>query len=124
MKDEENQTASGSSFILHPCDFCIPKNRQIGSNRRPGAVPPAALVDGTTQSARVARMAQASSFPPRPPSAVAMLEPPPNLRLELRHGSARPVIYEVSDLGFLIGSVPGCDPNFRPTRAPTREPAR
>ena len=38
-----------------------------------------------------------------------MLDPLPNLRLELRHGSARPVIYEVSDLGFLIGSVPGCD---------------
>src|SRR5581483_10496534 len=79
------------------------------SNRCPGAVPPAALVDGTTQSARVACMAQASSFPPRPTSAVAMLDPLPTVRLELRHGSARSIVYDVSDLGFLIGGVPGCD---------------
>ena len=30
-------------------------------------------------------------------------------RLELRHGSARPLLYEVFEAGFLIGSVPGCD---------------
>jgi len=52
MKDEKEAACiliHPSSFILHPFDdFRIPKNRQIGSNRRPGAVPPAALVDETT----------------------------------------------------------------------------
>ena len=31
------------------------------------------------------------------------------VRLELRPGSSRPLLHEVSDSGFLIGSVPGCD---------------
>lgn len=35
--------------------------------------------------------------------------PPPTVRLEVRAGSAKPVVYEVGDGGFLIGSVPGCD---------------
>ncbi len=33
----------------------------------------------------------------------------PTVRLEVRNGSARPALHEVSDIGFLIGSVPGCD---------------
>src|SRR5262245_45450385 len=33
----------------------------------------------------------------------------PVVRLELRHGNARPVIHEVTGEEFLIGSVPGCD---------------
>src|SRR5262245_14969821 len=35
--------------------------------------------------------------------------PSPTVRLEVRVGSAQPVIYEVGDGGFLVGSVPGCD---------------
>jgi chromosome segregation ATPase len=35
--------------------------------------------------------------------------PRPGVRLELRQGTARPLFYDVSDAGFLIGSVPGCD---------------
>jgi chromosome segregation ATPase len=34
---------------------------------------------------------------------------PPLVRIELRHGGARPVIHEVSGEEFLIGSVPGSD---------------
>ncbi|HLW66305.1 MAG TPA: hypothetical protein VKS79_13410, partial [Gemmataceae bacterium] len=34
---------------------------------------------------------------------------PPLVRLELRHGSARPTLLEVRGEEFLIGSVPGCD---------------
>jgi hypothetical protein len=34
---------------------------------------------------------------------------PPLVRLELRHGSARPTLHEVRGEEFLIGSVPGCD---------------
>src|SRR5258708_40272 len=33
----------------------------------------------------------------------------PVVRLELRHGSARPALHEVTGEEFLIGSVPGCD---------------
>ena len=60
-------------------------------------------------SARVARMAQVSPLFPRPPSASTTFGLPPRVRLELRRGTAPPLTYEVSDLGFLIGSVPGCD---------------
>jgi chromosome segregation ATPase len=34
---------------------------------------------------------------------------PATVRLEVRASGARPVVYEVGDGGFLIGSVPGCD---------------
>ena len=81
-------------------------------------MPSSALVDGTTQSARVAPMAQVNPSSPRPLDAVARLDPLPNLRLELRHGSARPVFYEVSELGFLVGSVPGCDLRLPGTELP------
>ncbi len=33
----------------------------------------------------------------------------PEVRLEVRQGSARPLLYEVTDVAFLIGSVSGCD---------------
>ncbi len=33
----------------------------------------------------------------------------PTLRLELRHGTARPTSYAVEAVSFLIGTVPGCD---------------
>jgi chromosome segregation ATPase len=33
----------------------------------------------------------------------------PVVRLEMRLGAKKPTAYEISDLGFLIGSVPGCD---------------
>jgi chromosome segregation ATPase len=35
--------------------------------------------------------------------------PAPAVRLELRHGSARPVVYDVAGDEFVVGSVPGCD---------------
>ena len=43
----------------------------------------------------------------------------PPVRLELRHGSSRPVAFDVTGDEFLIGSVPGCDlrlpgPNLPP----------
>jgi chromosome segregation ATPase len=31
------------------------------------------------------------------------------VRLELRHGSAPPVVYDVASVSFLVGTVPGCD---------------
>lgn len=31
------------------------------------------------------------------------------VRLEVRHGSSRPVTYDVTGEEFLVGSVPGCD---------------
>jgi DNA repair exonuclease SbcCD ATPase subunit len=33
----------------------------------------------------------------------------PGLRLEFRHGSARPVAYDVGAVSYLVGTVPGCD---------------
>src|SRR5439155_14409781 len=104
------RSASEGMGLRHPVQISVfPKTAKSGPIAVQAPCGPAALVDGTTQSARVAPMAQVSPFSPRPPNAAAMLDPLPNLRLEQRHGSARPVIYEVSDLGFLIGSVPGCD---------------
>ncbi len=31
------------------------------------------------------------------------------MRLELRHGAARPTVYDVTSASFLVGTVPGCD---------------
>ena len=31
------------------------------------------------------------------------------MRLELRHGSARPIPHDVASVSFLVGTVPGCD---------------
>src|SRR5262249_14246785 len=87
----------------------FPKTAKSGPIAVQAPCHPAALMDGTAQSARVARMAQASPSSSRPSGAVATFGPLPGVRLELRHGSARPLVYEVSDLGFPSGSVPGCD---------------
>src|ERR1700716_4279201 len=54
-------------------------------------------------------MAQASSSVPKPKTAATLPGPLPTVRLEMRHGSVKPTTYEITDLGFLIGSVPGCD---------------
>jgi chromosome segregation ATPase len=89
--------------------IALPKNRRIGSNRREGAVWFAAPVDGTTQPAQVVAMAADSPLSPRSPNAAASVDPLPVVRLEVRHGTDRPLSYEVSDAGFLIGSVAGCD---------------
>src|SRR5262245_14575114 len=47
------------------------------------------------------------------PAATDMAHPPllsaPAVRLELRHGTARPVVYDVAGDEFVIGAVPGCD---------------
>jgi hypothetical protein len=50
-------------------------------------------------------MAHVPAFP-SPPEPVPA---PSSVRLELRQGSSRPVLYELTEAGFLIGSVPGCD---------------
>src|SRR5262249_38609256 len=49
----------------------------------------------STHSARHAAFAQVASLP--------------EVRLEMRQGKGRTTAYTVSDLGFLIGTVPGCD---------------
>src|SRR5713226_463521 len=54
-------------------------------------------------------MAQVSSSSPRPSIAAALSGALPTVRLEVRAGTRRPLTHEVSDAGFLIGSVPGCD---------------
>lgn len=94
---------------LHcPGESRLPKKGQIGSNRREGAVPSAALVDGTTPSAQVAGMAEgcpSSRFPSTPVAAGAM----PGVHLELRQGNLPPTAYQIFEGGFLIGTVPGCD---------------
>jgi hypothetical protein len=43
---------------------------------------------------------------PGPPGGHGRL---PDVRLELRHGNSRPLLYEVFGTEFLIGTVPGCD---------------
>src|SRR5581483_7374926 len=84
--------------------------------------------DGTTQPAQLPRSVSPEVRFQRPPphrssqvagmaensanllrSSGAVPGPPPTVRLELRHGSAPATIHEMTDVGFLIGSVPGCD---------------
>lgn len=51
-------------------------------------------------------MAEASpNLPPSPATPGGL----PEVRVEVKHGTARPSYLTLSDLGFLIGSVPGCD---------------
>src|SRR5205085_3339504 len=70
--------------------------------------------------ARSRRRTDACSRPRIGPGMAAHLTPDaPAVRLELRHGGARPVVYDVAGGEFLIGSVPGCDlrlsgPNLPP----------
>src|SRR5208337_4249259 len=45
---------------------------------------------------------------PRFPTAASVDALPP-VRFEVRHGAARPTLHLLTDVGFLIGSVPGCD---------------
>jgi chromosome segregation ATPase len=54
-------------------------------------------------------MAQASPTSPRPADFAASPIPLAGVRLEQRHASGRVLSHEVTDVGFLIGSVPGCD---------------
>jgi chromosome segregation ATPase len=70
-----------------------------------GVVSLAASVDGTTQPAQVAGMARDTANLP----ASGALSPLPAVSLELRTGSALPTTHEVHDVGFLVGTVPGCD---------------
>src|SRR6516225_7554556 len=53
------------------------------------------MADSSSQSARNATFAEIASLP--------------EVRLELRQGKGRTTAYTVSDLGFLIGTAPGCD---------------
>src|SRR5713101_7033339 len=52
-------------------------------------------------------MADSSPASLHPPTSEAL--PLPEVRLEMRHGSAPPVSFEMFDGGFLIGTAPGCD---------------
>src|SRR5438067_4983558 len=42
----------------------------------------------------------------------------PTVRLELRHGSARSVVYDVPGEEFVLGSAPGCDLRLPGTNLP------
>ena len=44
-----------------------------------------------------------------PTAALPGLGPLPAVSLELHHGSAPPTQYDLHDVSFLIGTVPGCD---------------
>src|SRR5262245_40590041 len=52
----------------------------------------------------------------------ALLHPPnsgpPPVRIEVRNGTSRPIIFDVSGEEFLIGSVPGCDLRLPGTNLP------
>src|SRR5712692_3027317 len=54
-------------------------------------------------------MAEVSPVSLELPTAHVLAEPMPQVSLELRHGTARPIVHDVSDLGCLVGTVPGCD---------------
>src|SRR5262249_49149036 len=86
----------------------LPKKDQIESNHAAGARR-AAPVDGPTQSAQVAGMADTSANSPRLPPSAHAAGPSPVMQLEVRHGTARPLLYTVTDAGFLSGRVAGCD---------------
>src|SRR5439155_11997778 len=60
---------------------------------------------GIHQPAQVAGMAATLTQSPSP-AAADML---PAVRLEVRHGKGASTSYTVSEAGFIIGSVPGCD---------------
>ena len=42
----------------------------------------------------------------------------PDVRLEVRQGTTRPIVYEMTGEEFLIGSVPGCDLRLPGTQLP------
>ena len=62
-------------------------------------------VDGTTPPAQVIGMASL----PQTVSSTDWANSLPDVQLETRQGGARAVAYTLSDVDFLIGSVPGCD---------------
>src|SRR5207302_8048119 len=51
----------------------------------------------------------ASPSSPGSPTDAANALALPTVRLELRYAAAKPTTYEIGDVGFLIGGVPGCD---------------
>jgi chromosome segregation ATPase len=65
----------------------------------------AASPNGATQPAQVAGMAQGIAKVPAPGAPL----PLPTVSVELRTGSALPTVHDIHDVGFLIGTVPGCD---------------
>src|SRR5262249_30273606 len=77
---------------------------------RPGTVRPApdavAPCAQFVRSAAACRACHVLSAPGQESSTVDSL---PSVRFELRLGSARPTFHEMTDAGFLVGSVPGCD---------------
>src|SRR5262245_53600185 len=74
----------------------LPKTRGIRSNLAAGIVRPA---HGRTISDLGATATMAHALPPAAPA----------VRLELRHGSARSVVYDVTGEEFVLGSAVGCD---------------
>src|SRR5262249_38289413 len=84
----------------------------------PEIVPSSGLAVATALSMQVASMADAS--PSSPPSVVAT-DPAgllPEVRIELHRGGHPPVLFQVPEAGFLIGSVPGCDLRLPGTNLP------
>ena len=70
-------------------------------------------------------MARTSLYPQHQGAPLAGL---PSVRVDVRNGSARPALYDISGEEFLIGSVPGCDLRLPGTNLPpvvcliTRQP--
>jgi chromosome segregation ATPase len=54
-------------------------------------------------------MAETPPTSPRRPTSTKSAGRRAEVHLEVRHGAARPLLYAVTDAGFLIGSVTGCD---------------
>src|SRR5262249_26680599 len=82
----------------------LPNFADIRSNRA-GVVARAAFKNETTQSAWVAGMAQGT--PSAPPAGAP--ETLPAVTVVLHYGSARPTTHHITDVSFVLGTVPGCD---------------
>src|SRR5262245_35240231 len=63
-------------------------------------------------------MSELGSVSARAPDSLGLSSLSPIVRLETHGGAGRTAVYEVSDLGFLIGSAPGCDLRLAGTNLP------
>ena len=76
-----------------------------------------AIAVDSAGSAYVTGAAASTDFPTTPGSALPS-HAAPTVRLELRHGSARSVVYDVPGEEFVLGSAPGCDLRLPGTNLP------
>ena len=60
-------------------------------------------------------MAKTSSYPQHQATPFVGL---PSVRVDVRNGTARPALYDITGEEFLIGSVPGCDLRLPGTNLP------